>query len=136
MPNFSKQTIQNYPGWDEFYARDVDEKRVFFSRDDRLYDVIFSQQFDRPFLDAICRLSNAVRLMAKTRDGSEKLRGLLAHKRAMLYFVQPSTRTFLSFLNACHILGLKVSDIRDTFHQLRNQRRVSGRFHSYIFQLC
>ncbi|MEK7721372.1 MAG: aspartate carbamoyltransferase, partial [Elusimicrobiota bacterium] len=34
--------------------------------------------------------------------------------RAMLYFVQPSTRTFMSFLNAAHILGVKTSEIRDT----------------------
>ena len=32
----------------------------------------------------------------------------------MLYFTQPSTRTFLSFNNACHILGIKTSEIRDS----------------------
>jgi aspartate carbamoyltransferase catalytic subunit len=32
----------------------------------------------------------------------------------MLYFTQPSTRTFLSFQSACHILGIKNSEIRDT----------------------
>ena len=32
----------------------------------------------------------------------------------MLYFVQPSTRTFVSFQSACYILGLKVSEIRST----------------------
>ena len=32
----------------------------------------------------------------------------------MLYFKQPSTRTFLSFQNACHILGISTSEIRDT----------------------
>jgi aspartate carbamoyltransferase catalytic subunit len=31
----------------------------------------------------------------------------------MLYFTQPSSRTFLSFINACHILGIKTSEIRD-----------------------
>ena len=31
----------------------------------------------------------------------------------MLYFTQPSSRTFLSFENACHILGIKTSEIRD-----------------------
>jgi len=114
MKHFSEKTIQNYPGWDEFYAGEVDEKIEFFSKDHRLFDVIYSQQFDRGFLDYICLLSNSIRLLAKTKSGSRKLRRLLAHKRAMLYFVQPSTRTFLSFLNACHILGMKVSDIRDT----------------------
>ena len=32
----------------------------------------------------------------------------------LLYFKQPSTRTFLSFENACHILGISCSEIRDT----------------------
>jgi aspartate carbamoyltransferase catalytic subunit len=32
----------------------------------------------------------------------------------MLYFTQPSTRTFLSFLNACQILGIQCSEIRDS----------------------
>ena len=32
----------------------------------------------------------------------------------MLYFVQPSTRTFVSFQTACQILGLQVSEIRST----------------------
>ena len=31
----------------------------------------------------------------------------------MLYFAQPSSRTFLSFENACHLLGMKTSEIRD-----------------------
>ena len=42
------------------------------------------------------------------------MRTLLSHKRAMLYFVQPSTRTFISFQSACYILGLQVSEIRST----------------------
>jgi len=32
----------------------------------------------------------------------------------MLYFVQPSTRTFLSFYSACQILGIKCAEVRDT----------------------
>ena len=42
------------------------------------------------------------------------LQGLLAHKRAMLYFTQPSTRTFLSFQSACQIVGIQSSEIRDS----------------------
>jgi aspartate carbamoyltransferase catalytic subunit len=114
MTHYSEQTVQHYAGWNEFYAKDTDEKIEFFKKDGRLFDIIFSQQFDRPFLDFICHLSNSIRLMAKTRAGADKLSSLLAHKRAMLYFVQPSTRTFLSFQNACHILGLRTSEIRDT----------------------
>jgi len=39
---------------------------------------------------------------------------LLANRRAMLYFSQPSSRTFLSFCAACQILGMKIGEVRDT----------------------
>jgi aspartate carbamoyltransferase catalytic subunit len=109
-----EKTQQEYQGWKEFATSDTSEKIKYFTVEGRLFDIIYAQQFDRPFLDFICRLSELVRQMAQTKMGSQRLRSLLAHKRAMLYFVQPSTRTFLSFLNACHILGLSVSEIRGT----------------------
>lgn len=43
----------------------------------------------------------------------EYLASTLNHKQAMLYFVQPSTRTFLSFYSACQVLGLKCAEVRD-----------------------
>ena len=58
MTHFSKQTIHNYVGWDEFYAQDIDEKLSSFSKEGRLFDIIFSQQFDRSFLVAMCILAN------------------------------------------------------------------------------
>jgi aspartate carbamoyltransferase catalytic subunit len=72
------------------------------------------RQFDREFLDEMCELTTDIRTLAKTREGLNALRSLLAHKRAMLYFTQPSTRTFLTFNNACHILGIRTSEIRDS----------------------
>ena len=109
-----EQTVQTYKGWEEFYSTPIDEKLEMFERDGALFDVIFAQQFSRPFLDFMCGLSDMIRMLAKTKMGSRKLKHLLSHKRAMLYFVQPSTRTFLSFQNACHILGLSVSESRGT----------------------
>ncbi|UCG08748.1 MAG: aspartate carbamoyltransferase [Desulfobacterales bacterium] len=109
-----EETIQIYQGWDEFYAVEVGDKLDFFSRNGRLFDVIFAQQFNRSFLDSMCNLANQIRTLARTKMGAQKLSSLLSHKRAMLYFVQPSTRTFISFLNACHILGMRESEIRGT----------------------
>lgn len=109
-----EETIQVYNGWEEFSGIEVGDKLDFFSRNGRLFDVIFAQQFDRTFLDCMCNLANQIRALAQTKIGSQKLGNLLSHKRAMLYFVQPSTRTFISFLNACHILGMRVSEIRGT----------------------
>lgn len=75
--------------------------------------ILSSDQFDRPFLDYLCTLTDHIRRLDKTKEGLMFLQGLLAHKRSMLYFTQPSTRTFLSFQSACQILGMKTSEIRD-----------------------
>ena len=114
MNYFVEPTAQEYEGWEEFYSKPITEKLSVLMRDDRIFDVIFAQQFDREFLNLMCQLADKIRIMAKTKTGLIKLKGLLAHKRAMLYFVQPSTRTFLSFLNACQILGVDISEIRAT----------------------
>jgi aspartate carbamoyltransferase catalytic subunit len=59
-------------------------------------------------------LATRVRRIAKTRGGVLFLQDLLCEKRAMLYFAQPSTRTFLSFYAACQLLGLNPAEVRDT----------------------
>ncbi len=114
MEHFAEQTRHVYEGWDEFYNRTIDEKIESFQKNDRIFDVIYAQQFDREFLDHLVGLADKIRLLANTKMGLGKLKRLLRHKRAMLYFVQPSTRTFLSFQNACYTLGLSVSEIRST----------------------
>ncbi len=78
-----------------------------------LRHVLSSAQFDREFLDYLVTLTTTIRRFDKSREGMVYLQSLLAHKRAMLYFTQPSTRTFLSFQSACHILGITASEIRD-----------------------
>ena len=81
--------------------------------DRRPLHVIDPEPFDRSFLDGICTLATEVRTIAKRREGRVRLQALLRDRRAMLYFTQPSTRTFLSFDNACHVLGIRTSEIRD-----------------------
>ena len=76
--------------------------------------ILSSSQFDRKYLDHICELTDAIRRFDKTKEGLMYLKGLLAHKRGMLYFTQPSTRTFLSFESALHILGMRTCEIRDS----------------------
>jgi len=78
-----------------------------------LFHVIDPRVFERSLLDELCDLATRVRLLAKTDAGARTLHDLLPTRRAMLYFTQPSTRTFLSFSNACHILGMRTSEIRD-----------------------
>lgn len=81
--------------------------------DPPLRHILASSQFDRRFLNYVYQVTNTVRRFDKSREGLAYLRSLLPHKRAMLYFTQPSTRTFLSFQSACHILGITASEIRD-----------------------
>jgi len=77
------------------------------------FHVIDHKEFDRPLLDELCEITNRVRNLAKSPEGARFLQVLLPDRRAMLYFTQPSTRTFLSFNNACHVLGIRTSEIRD-----------------------
>lgn len=79
-----------------------------------LKHVLTAEQFDRETLDYVYTLTNTIRRFDKSKEGLLYLRSLLPHKRAMLYFTQPSTRTFLSFQSACHILGIQPSEIRDS----------------------
>jgi aspartate carbamoyltransferase catalytic subunit len=91
----------------------MSETLVMPARTSSLFHVIDPRVFERPLLDELCSLATRVRLMAKTEEGARALRDMLPTRRAMLYFTQPSTRTFLSFSNACHILGMRTSEIRD-----------------------
>lgn len=81
--------------------------------ENELFHVIDPRPFGRALLDELCDLATRARAIAKTEAGARSLQGLLPTRRAMLYFTQPSTRTFLSFNNACHILGMRTSEIRD-----------------------
>ena len=75
---------------------------------------INSQQYSLEKLLNLCKLTDKIRNIASTSEGLKYLKTILSDKRAILYFKQPSTRTFLSFQNACHILGISCSEIRDT----------------------
>ena len=99
--------------FEQFQRLDTEEKVKTFEVNDRLYDMIISQQLNRKILDDLYIIANRIRHISKTQTGARFLQTILSHKRAMLYFVQPSSRTFLSFLNACHLLGMTTSEIRD-----------------------
>lgn len=93
---------------------DAEAKGPLLNRSGRPYHALIAQQFDRAMLDRINDLATKMRKIAKTRGGMKFLEDLLSEKRAMLYFAQPSTRTFLSFYAACQILGIKPAEVRDT----------------------
>jgi aspartate carbamoyltransferase catalytic subunit len=100
--------------WETFQKLRGSDKKEYFTRDENIFHIIMSQQFDRRFLDEICELTTKIRGISKGNKGIAFLLSLLQGKRAMLYFVQPSTRTFLSFMAACQVLGIQCSEVRDT----------------------
>ncbi len=100
--------------WDEYSSLTQEEQAPFLVQNNgRPYHVLLAQQFDRESLDSLCDLATRIRRIAKSKAGMEFLSSLLSHKRAMLYFHQPSSRTFLSFYSACLILGIRVAEVRD-----------------------
>ena len=103
--------------WEAFRDLPLEAKRPYLAHPDTTpetpYHTLIAQQFDRPLLERLAALASRIRFMAKSKEGALYLKSLLPHKRAMLYFSQPSSRTFLSHLNACQILGLTTSSVRD-----------------------
>ncbi len=102
--------------WEDFEALDLEAKRPYLEREDgggMPYHTLFAQQFTRPVLERLCALANRIRFINKSKEGALYLKNVLAHKRAMLYFSQPSSRTFLSHLAACQILGITTGSVRD-----------------------
>lgn len=99
--------------WESFQRLTPAEKAPLFSRGDAPYHALIAQQFDRRLLDRVNTVATQMRRIAKTRGGMKFLQDLLSEKRAMLYFSQPSTRTFLSFSAACQIVGMQTAEVRD-----------------------
>ncbi len=97
----------------EFQKLPTEDRIECFEKDNRLFDMIRSQQLNRQIINDIFDITNHLRSISKSKPGSIFMQNILCHKRAMLWFTQPSSRTFLSFESACHMLGIKTSEIRD-----------------------
>jgi aspartate carbamoyltransferase len=127
--------LLNYQGR---FERPLPLKIAEFSRDERLRHVIFSRQFSVGLLEDLAGTADKIRLLSKNRSGQDFLIRLLNHKRAMLYFTQPSTRTFLSFMAACQILGITCNEVRDpaTSSETKGETRFDSiRMFSSYFDL-
>ncbi|MEI6563801.1 MAG: aspartate carbamoyltransferase [bacterium] len=100
--------------WSAFHAMDVDAKGRYLAGEGSEYHVLMAQQFSRKRLEELGALATAIRRISKNEPGMTFLRSQLQNQRAMLYFSQPSSRTFLSFCAACNILGMTIGEVRDT----------------------
>lgn len=120
------------------FERPVRMKIPEFARDEHLHHVIFSGQFTVGMLEDLARTADKIRALSKMRSGQDFLISLLNHKRAMLYFTQPSTRTFLSFMAACQILGITCNEVRNpsTSSETKGETRFDSiRMFSSYFDL-
>ncbi len=116
--------------------RPIEDKNRELQRHGRLKHLINAAQLTPELLDKLCRSADKIRRLAHDPQGNRRLRELLAHKRAMLYFTQPSTRTFLSFMAACQILGITCNEVRDpkTSSEVKRESRMDSirMFSSYF----
>ncbi len=116
--------------------RPLNVKLSDFQRNARLKHMIFAAQLTPDMLERLRRLADMIRHMSRTRNGHCQIKQLLAHRRAMLYFTQPSTRTFLSFMAACQILGITCNEVRDpnTSSEVKRESKVDSirMFSSYF----
>lgn len=92
---------------------DTARRVAALNRNDKAFHVVLAQQFERQAIEELCQLADMIRAISDSRQGTQFLRTLLSHRRAMLYFIQPSTRTFLSFTAACQVLGIPYNEVRD-----------------------
>lgn len=99
--------------WEDFKDLKGHDKKDYFLKDGKIFHVILPQQFDRNYLDDLCDLTTKIKKIDATITGRRFLKSLLNDKEAILYFTQPSTRTYLSFNTACDKLGITHGGVRD-----------------------
>ena len=99
--------------YEEYFAQPAETRMNHYQEDGRLKHVMQSHQFSIQLLEELFDIADRVKEMTRKTNGIEFLKSLLGHKKAMLYFTQPSTRTFLSFLTACQMVGMDTGEVRD-----------------------
>ena len=120
--------MQDFAEFQSLLQRTPEEKNRELQRHGRLKHLISGHQLSIELLQTLCRSADLIRRMNRNPAGNRRLRELLAHKRAMLYFTQPSTRTFLSFMAACQILGITCNEVRDpkTSSEVKRESRMDS----------
>ena len=99
--------------YEEYFSQPVETRMNHYQKDGRLKHVMLSHQFSIQLLEELFDIADRVKEITRKTNGIEFLKSLLVHKKAMLYFTQPSTRTFLSFLTACQMVGMDTGEVRD-----------------------
>lgn len=130
--------MSEFSEYQHLLNRTSEERDPELQRHGRLKHLIFGSQLNIELLQRLCRSADMIRRLARVREGNAALRNLLPDRRAMLYFTQPSTRTFLSFTAACQILGITCNEVRDpkmSSEVKRESRTDSVRMFSSYFDV-
>ncbi len=97
------------------------------------YSVLFAQQFSREKLTHLCKVADAARHIRRTSAGADFLSGLLKNYSVLNFFVQPSSRTFLSFCAAEAMLGMSRQSVRDiNISSIAKGESLSDSIHTFI----
>jgi len=100
--------------YDEFASLRPSEKANFFvDPDGVLQSLVFTQQTDLAWYKRLHKLARVIQKNYDSPDFRAFLCSVLSGYSAVLYFNQPSTRTFTSFSLAAQGLGMVVEEIRD-----------------------
>ena len=99
--------------YEDYFSQSVEERMLHYAKEGHLQHVMLSHQFSISLMEELFDIADHVKEMTRKPNGIEFLKSLLCHKKAMLYFTQPSTRTFLSFLTACQMVGMDTGEVRD-----------------------
>jgi aspartate carbamoyltransferase catalytic subunit len=78
-----------------------------------LRSFIYTQQIDVNLLEKLFKLAKVLKSAYPEYSFRKQLTDLLKGYSSVLYFTQPSTRTFTSFSLACKALGMHTEEIRD-----------------------
>ncbi len=97
------------------------------------HSVLFSQQFDREKLTHLCKVADAARTVRKTAQGADFLSSLLRNRSVLNFFIQPSSRTFLSFCAAEAMLGMSRQSVRDiNISSIAKGESLTDSIHTFI----
>ncbi len=98
---------------EEYFTQKLEKRMSYYEKDGRLKHILLSHQFNIQLMEELFDIADHIKKITRKANGIEFLKSMLCHKKAMLYFTQPSTRTFLSFLAACQMVGMDIGEVRD-----------------------
>lgn len=106
-----QQAVKDYINFKNLSPKD--KMWTFFDEDMLLQSFVFTQQLDKKGVLELIRLAHTLQKHYDVREFRQNIKTILGGYSCVLYFTQPSSRTFLSFSLAAQALGMSVEEIRD-----------------------